>query len=265
MAEKTKINGLRRRPKKSGTTQLPLDDARGIFFVAVDTFKRHNQYSRFMVSAPVAEKLHKGRVGYKKLMGQLEDFRCAFGIDSPQVFYNMVAEFMSVPNGVKYYPVNHVFSGLEVTEEFLSRVWNTLVWTFDIYDSKDILETKIVWFADQLRDATRCFESGIERKHKDWYCLSAILRLLVRKGWSEAEFFNKVKVRYRNRMKKLTGEMLLFDLTHGELDAVKQPEPKPQKKNPKIIDTLTSQEGHKDWVKQVHENKITFNYEKREY
>lgn len=205
-------------PKNSGLTKDK--HAPEIFLRKISEFKRKRKYHKFISISPVIFK-GKTKSSFYTIADSLEEFRVQLGLGT-NVFYKIVAEFILIPSGRKYYPLNLIFGDVnsQVTEEFIIRIVDTVTWIVDLIGrnfNNDKIVKLVMEFAKELNNR-KISTDNMSFESKDWYCVVAIREMAKKKGWSEVELLDRIKKFYKRRMKKVTSEMVLCDITHGELD-----------------------------------------------
>jgi hypothetical protein len=216
-------------PKDSGLVKDK--KAPEIFLKKIFEFKRKRKYHRWI---PVNSLVLTGKTrrSFEVLVEALEEFRCGLGI-SAVAFYRVVSEFILVPSDRKYYPLRMIFSseGNQASEEFLTRISDIMPWITDLIFqdfNDDRLVREILEFSSQI-SSRKINTRNVFHKSKDWFCVYAIKRMASKKGWSEKELLGRIAKFYKRRIKKVTPEMVLSDLVHGELDKLDLQDPKLKK------------------------------------
>lgn len=238
-------------PKNSGL--LKSSHAMETFQKQLFAFKRRRKYHRWIPVNPIVLK-GKTLKTFETITNALEEFRCSLGMSSG-IFYRVVSEFIVTPNGRKYYPLRDVFSEESpASEEFVVRVADTMPWIVDVTSwdfGNDSKVGEVLNFSKELVLSKIDTESASVLKSKDWYCVCAIMEMALKKGWSKEEILERIRIFYRRRMKKVTPEMVLSDLTHQELDGInlnnKTKEKKPRKET--HIDIIKRQDYYDGWLK----------------
>jgi len=213
--------------------------ASDIFLKKIFEFKRRRRFHRWIQVNPLV--LHgKTKRSFDSIVDTLEDFRCSLGL-SVNVFYKILSEFILIPSGRKYYPFKMIFSSEEnqVSEEFVTRVIDVLPWIVEWigYDFENDKEVKsITEFSNRLLEK-KIDVRGVDYKSKNWYCICAIKAMAEKKGWDESRMLEMIGKYYKRRFKKVTPEMVLADLVHGELDRMEMNEKeKEAEKQKKVTD-----------------------------
>ena len=222
---------------------LETRDAADLLLKAIMDFRRRRRYHRFIQFKPVAPLLMKGRMKttFFDVVSQLERLRALVFFLEPTKFYRLASEFIISPNNVKFYPVRHVFGEGYLQEEYLDRVEGTITWVCDVCDSDEeevITRPAVVDFINILKQRIKVFDTTIDFRSKDWYCVKSIARFGDVKGWTEDEFLGKLRNFYSGRRKKVTAEMVLSELSRGDIDVtpVAKVEEKKVKKTKKAKD-----------------------------
>lgn len=219
---------------KRGKIEIDTPEACEIFMEAMMGFRRRKRYTQWVQIKHVAPLLKKGRGMWKSFTGvveQLEILRCSVQLE-PGKFYRVVSEFTVEPRGWKFYPVRQVFGEGWLQDQFLERAYSTLIWVCDICED-DEDTSWVSEFINLVKEKVKVFDTDIDYRSKDWYCMKSISRINDVKGWTEDEMLAKLRNFYSGRRKKVTAEMMLSDLTHGELDVTpiaKKSEEKKEKK-----------------------------------
>lgn len=223
---------MKRVSKNSGLVKD--GSAPGVFLRKITDFKRKKRYHRFISVEPIFLK-GKSKKAFDNTVFALEKFRVHLGMNV-SIFYKLVSEFILIPSGRKYYPLRMVFVEKEnqVSEEFIIRVVDTLTWISDLTGrnyNNDHLVKSILAFSRELSDR-KISTANISFKSKDWYCVVAIKEMGQKKGWIETELLDRIRRFYKRKIKKVTVEMVLCDLIHGELDKMESQTPE-RKQNQK--------------------------------
>jgi hypothetical protein len=233
--------------------------AKETFLKALDDFRGLIRKHKFIKITPYVDylKAPTRKKDFLDFVNGLEEFRChAVGLN-PEIFYKLCAEFILVPNGVKYYNPIHLF-GCKASfeaDEFRERLFYTL-----IYISSSIMDgiednEKTYEFMEKVNQLRNLIEfRGVSPvfKPKDWYCIKTIHRRAESKGWSIDELVSKIKVFYSHRIRKVYPEMLLRDFVRGELDKVGFNSGKKIKTTvPKHIQAIKGEDWYEEWKNQI--------------
>jgi len=249
-------------PKNTGLS--PSKQAYDTFLRQISAFKRRRKYHRYIPVNPV---VLRGRTKstFTRITEALEHFRCSLGLGL-HVFYRLVSEFITVPSGVKYYPLREIFCEDSIAyEQFIFRLGDVLPWITDLIErdfSRNSESEKVMKFCDELAKR-KVSVSQVTFRSKDWYCSCAIREIGQKKGWNEEELLERIGRFYKRRIKKITPEMVLTDLIYHELDGIdiRVAEPRRRKrerigrtKRPTHIDLIKKQDWYGDWLKEYKES-----------
>jgi hypothetical protein len=240
-------------PKNTGL--VPNGHSQELFLRQISAFKRRRKYHSFIQVNPVPLR-GKTRATFNRISEALEKFRCTLGLE-PTIFYRLASEFIIVPSGVKYYPLKEIFCEDSIAyEQFINRLVDTLPWIADIVGRDFTKEREsIEKFINELSSRKISVGSPSFRS-KDWCILFAIREFGPKKGWPEEELLERIRRFYKGRMKKVTVEMVLADLTSQELDGVNIKEDKRNQRVKKhkipetYIDIIKQEDWYEDWLKQ---------------
>jgi hypothetical protein len=183
----------------------------------ITEFKNKRRFHTFIKQEPTIFS-GKGRIAAQKIIDKFENFRCfVIGMHFNK-FYRLIAEFIVIPSGRKYYPIKTLFSGDSNawSDEFYHRIEVVIKWIAELVH-KDFNVQKITKFMEEL-GKRKIDVKDVEFKSKDWYCVIAIKEFGKRKGWSEEDFLNRLSYFYKRRQKKITPEMVLIDLAEKQFD-----------------------------------------------
>jgi hypothetical protein len=197
-----------------------------IFLKKIFEFKRRRRFHRWIQVNPLVLR-GKSKDSFNAIVDTLEDFRCSLGLGT-NVFYKILSEFILITSGRKYYPFRMIFSSEEnqVSEEFITRIVDILPWIVEWtgHDFENDSEVKnITEFSNRLLEKKIDVRSAAY-KSKDWYCICAIKAMAEKRGWNENKMLEMIGKFYKRRLKKVTSEMVLADLVHGELDRMEMNE-----------------------------------------
>ena len=249
--------------KNTGLT--PSKHACDTFIRQLSAFKRRRKYHKYIPVNPIVLR-GKTKATFTRMTEALEGFRCDLGL-SLSVFYRLVSEFITVPSGVKYYPLREIFCDDSMAhEQFIVRLCDTLPWIVDVvgrdFSRSSELEN-ITKFSSEL-SLRKVSMDMITFRSKDWYCLCAIKEMWPKKGWDKEEFLERVRRYYKRRMKKVTPEMVLSDLAHHELNGVNikvkevrrtQEQKRIERiRKPTHIDLIKKQDWYPEWEKEFRES-----------
>lgn len=211
----------RGRTARRGIIEIDTPEACEIFIQAIMEFRRRKRYSQFIQVKHVAPLLKKGKgmwASFQKVVEHLELIRCSVQLD-PYKFYRIASEFTIDSRGLKFFPVRQLFGDGELQEDFLRRAYDTFTWICDLCDDEGETDW-VISFINLVKEKVRVFDNAIDYKSKDWYCIKSIVRFNDVKEWTENGFLDKLKRYYGGRRKKVTAEMMLWDLAHGEMDVL---------------------------------------------
>jgi len=169
------------------------------------------------------------------------------------VFYRLASEFVLIPSGRKYYPLRMIFVEEEnqASEEFITRLEETLTWISDLTSrdfNNDRIVKSILAFSKEL-EKRKISVDRVSFRSKDWYCLVAIEEVGKKKGWSEVELLERIRIFYRRKIKKVTVEMVLGDLTQGELDKLSLETNHKKRKVKSYVDVIKDDPNYQEWRK----------------
>jgi hypothetical protein len=216
-------------------------------------FKRRRKYHRWIPVNPI---VLKGRTlkTFEIMTNALEEFRCSLGMSS-SLFYKIVAEFIVIPTGRKYYPLREIFNDENpASEEFIVRIADVMPWIADItsWNFSDSKIVEVLNFSKELLIRKIDTGSATVFKSKDWFCVCAIMEQAEKKNWSREEILERIRIYYKRRMKKVTPEMVLSDITHRELEGVNLNNIKQKKQSKEThIDIIKKQDWYEPWLKDV--------------
>ena len=243
-------------PKTLGLSKDPL--AYQVYLKALDDFRRRIRKSKFIKIIPYVDyfSVPSRKKDFLDFVSELEEFRCSSVGLREDVFYRLCAEFILVPNGVKYYNPLHLFgcrASFEA-EEFKGRLFETLTYIFDSIADGTSDDEKTYEFIEKVNALGNMVEfKGVSSvfKSKDWYCIKTIHRRAKSRGWPIDELVNKIKLFYRYRIRKVYPEMLLHDLVHGELDKIEFNKVKKERKVPRHHQAIKNSDWHDEWLSQL--------------
>lgn len=242
------------RQSKNFGLSKDVDAAVSSFLQQLSGFKRRKK-RQWVIALPVLLK-GKTKQVFIQLTTALEDFRCGLGM-TVTMFYRLASEFILTPSGRKYYPMKELFCEDSVAlEEFIGRLNDTLPWLADLVSidfSSESVDNKIVMNFERELAKRKISTDFVTFESKDWFCVYAIKMMADKKCWSEKELLDRVAKFYKRRMKKVTPEMVLGDLSHGELDRVDLT----QKNLPKKISTveaITQEDWYPEWLENLKLN-----------
>lgn len=254
--ESEKVRRPKFYPKRIKSSGLIKDKhASEIYLRKLAEFKKKRRFHKFISIGPIFLK-GRSRKAFDAIVDSLEDFRIQLGL-SASIFYRLASEFILIPSGRKYYPLRMIFVEEEnqASEEFITRLEETLTWISDL-TSRDFNNDRIVKvildFSREL-EKRKISADRVSFKSKDWYCLVAIQEVGKKKGWSEVELLERIRIFYRRKIKKVTVEMVLGDLTHGELDKLDL-ETNHYKKKRKVksyVDVIKDDPGYQEWKEEI--------------
>ncbi len=237
-------------PKRAKSSGLSKDKhAAETFLKKIFEFKKKRKYHKFISVNPIALK-GKSKRAFDSVVDSLEEFRIHLGLPV-NTFYKLASEFILTLRGRKYYPLRMIFveEDNEASEEFLTRIVETLTWISDLTSrnfNNDAIVKSVLNFAREL-EKRKISADGVSSKSKDWYCLVAIQEVGKKKGWSEVELLERIRVFYKRKIKKVTVEMVLGDLTHGELDKINLENNKKKGKAKKYAEVIIDDPWYEKW------------------
>lgn len=234
-----------------------------IFLKALDDFRRRMRRTKFTKVTPFINYLSvpSRRKDFMNFVNSLEEFRCNTVGMNENVFYKLVAEFILVPNGIKYYNPMHLFgcAGSFEAEEFRERIFETLVHISSRVGRNGADDDTYAFISrvNSLHNLVDLNDASPVFRQKDWFCIKSVQKIVEEKGWTVEETVGKIRIFYRNRIRKVYPEMLLMDFAHGELDSITFDPEKEKKKRPrskpKHIFAIEQSEWYPDWKKGLKE------------
>lgn len=236
---------------KNFSLSKDVDVAVSSFLQQLSGFKRRKK-KKWVIVLPVLLK-GKTKQVFIQLTTALEDFRCSLGM-SITMFYRLVSEFILIPSGRKYYPMKELFCEDSVAlEEFVGRLNDTLPWLADLVNidfSSESIYNKIVMKFERELSKRKISTDFVTFESKDWFCVYAIKMMADKKFWSEKELLDRISIFYKRRMKKVTPEMVLGDLSHGELDRVDLIQKKLSKKI-STAEAVMQEDWYPEWLENL--------------
>lgn len=184
---------------------------------AISEFKHKRRFHEY-IKSELTVFTGNARVAAKDIVDRMEKFRCnVIGMQFNK-FYRILAEFIVVPSGRKYYPLRAIFVKEQniTSTEFLDRIDVVMRWIADVVH-KDFNTQEITKFIEEL-GKRKIDVKDVEFKSKDWYCVMAIKEFGIRRKWSAQEFLERIGYFYKRRQKKITVEMVLTDLAEEQFE-----------------------------------------------
>jgi hypothetical protein len=245
---------LFKRVSKKTKVVINVDMATEVFLKQLSSFKRRKK-RKWVIVLPILLK-GKTKQFFVKVVSALEEFRSSL-VMSMTMFYRLVSEFILVPSGRKYYPMKELFCEDSVaSEEFISRINDTLPWLADLvnidFSSGTKFNKMVTSFERELAKRKICTDL-VTYESKEWFCVYAIKIMAEKKNWSENELLDRIAKFYKRRMKKVTPEMVLGDLSHGELDRVDLTQKKVSRKI-STVEAITQEEWYPEWLENLKKN-----------